>query len=124
VKTSKTKIKVKDSNGYVTEDQNMENVTDPPGLGNKQKSSQQVTTEEKPNGGYQKTIKTNETNAKGTNVSTTDETDVKVDENGNVTTTKTDEKTVDPKGLMNKQVTKKKVKMLNGKVVEEQMQIK
>jgi hypothetical protein len=125
-KSSETDVDVSvDSKGYVTKDETVKDVTDPKGLRNKKKIIERLTTKEKPNGGYEKTTKSTETDAQGTDVSSETKTNVEVNpDTGDVTTTSTAEKTVDPKGLMNKQVMKKKVKTINGKVVEEEVQTK
>lgn len=92
--------------------------TDPEGLMNEKKDDTKTVFEEKERGGYKQTTTTKHVNSDGTNVTLVTTTNVDVDKNGNVTTVAKSEKTVDPKGLMNKKTTTDETKMVNGKVVE------
>ncbi len=92
--------------------------TDPRGAMNEQQAKKETSIEEKPRGGYKETNEQKQTDAAGTNVTTKTTTDVDVDHAGNVTRTVKSEKTVDPKGLMNKETVTDEVKSVNGQVVD------
>lgn len=118
--TSESKVGVEvDSNGRAQKKVKTSAVTDPKGLMNKKEDNAESQIEEKPRGGYKLTVTRQHTDANGTNVLYKTITDVDVDEAGNVTTTATTEKTVDPKGLMNETTTKSTTKSINGRVVEQ-----
>jgi hypothetical protein len=72
----------------------------------------------KNNGGYESNVTSEEVNAAGTARTSEKSVDVDVDRNGNVVSTIDTEKTVDPKGLMNKKTTSTSTKAVNGKVIE------
>ena len=107
-----------DSNGLVKRKVKSTNSSDPSGLLNKKADNAESQVEEKPRGGFKQTTTRSHTDAEGTNISYKTVTDVDVDTSGNVTTTATTEKTVDPKGLMNETTSKDTTKSVNGTVVE------
>lgn len=108
-----------DTKGRVDKTVKVENSTDPKGLMNAKKDKSETHIEDKARGGYKQTTVRTSTDASGTDVTYKTTTDVDVDASGNVTTTATTEKTVDPKGLLNEKSSSTKVKSVNGKVVEE-----
>lgn len=108
-----------DSKGRVDKKVNVESTTDPKGLMNKKHTDAETKIEEKENGGYKQTTTRTHTDADGTNTTYETITDVDIDNKGNVKSTATTKKTVDPKGLMNEKTTKTTTKTVNGKVVEE-----
>ena len=108
-----------DSKGMHKETAKSETVTDAKGLGNAKKDTSKATYEDKSNGGYKQTKTDKHTDANGANVKTTTTTDVDVDSDKNATAVVKTEKTVDPKGLMNKKTTTTKAKAVNGTVVEQ-----
>lgn len=108
-----------DSKGKTSKTVKAETSTDPKGLGNKKADIAKTTYEDKDRGGYKQTTTRNHTDANGTSTTYVTTTDVDVDKDGNVTSTAKTEKTVDPKGLLNKKTTTSKTKAVNGKVVEE-----
>lgn len=103
-----------DSDGLGSRTTEKTAVTDPEGLFNKSKNTSKTEVERKDNGGYEKTTTEKSTNADGTNVTTEVNTDVDVNDDGSVKANTTTEKTVDPKGLMNKTTTTIKSKAVNG----------
>jgi len=114
-----------DSKGNVTRKYKTKSVEDPKGLMNKKTSTGEITYQDKDNGGYKKTVDEKSTNAAGTNYSHSSKTNVDVDAQGNVTTTKKTENTVDPKGFTNPSTTTTtSSKTVNGEVVEENKQVK
>ncbi len=118
--TSESKVDVDvDSDGKIDKTVKTESVTDPKGLMNKETDTAKTEIKEKERGGYVQTTVSKSTDADGTNVTIKATTDVDVDADGNVTTTAKSEKTVDPKGLMNKKTTSSMTKSVNGHVVEE-----
>jgi hypothetical protein len=117
-KTSKTKVDVDvDANGNVDKTVKKETVNDPKGMMNKTEENSETRIEEKDNGGYKQTTTRKHKDANGTSTTYKTVTDVNVNAAGNVTSTATTEKTVDPKGLMNETTTKSKTKAVNGKTV-------
>lgn len=108
-----------DSKGKTSKTVKAESVTDAKGLGNKKADAAKTTYEDKDRGGYKQTTTRKHADANGTDTTYVTTTDVDVDSDGNVTTTAKTEKTVDPKGLMNKKTTAAKTKTVNGKVVEQ-----
>jgi hypothetical protein len=77
--------------------------------------------EMKDNGGYEANRASTHVNANGTAHTMKKNVDVDVDGKGNVTATTNTKQTVDPKGLMNKQTTETKTKVVNGRVVEKEV---
>ena len=108
-----------DSKGQHKESAKAESSTDPKGLMNAKTDTTKASYKDKDNGGYKHTRTDKHTDAAGTDVKTTTTTDVDVDSSKNATATVKTEKTVDPKGLMNKKTTTTKAKAVNGVVTEE-----
>jgi len=127
-KLTEDEVKVKvDAEGFVKKTETVTQTTDPKGLGNKSENKSEVTEQEKANGGFSKTVKSKSTDSSGTTTIVDESENTVVDENGNVTATSSAKKTVDPKGLLNKKTVvdiKKKKKIVNGVVVEEEVQKK
>ncbi len=120
--TYKTKSEVDvdvDAAGRVDKKITTETVADPKGLMNKEKAVSETEFEEKERGGYTQTTIRKYKDANGTDVSLKTVTDVEIDKDGNVITTATTERTVNPEGLMNQTTTKSKTKSVNGKVIEQ-----
>jgi hypothetical protein len=112
-----------DNNGDKTTHVKKVTTVDPKGSNNEKKTVSDVTTQQKANGNYSKSVTNKNLNGGGTDVTTKSNTDVKVDPQGNVTKTTDTEKTVDPKtGLFSAQTTSTKTKTVNGQVVDEQKQ--
>jgi len=106
-----------DSNGKVTKTIKDEKVTDPDGMMNEKRNTTETKVKEKDRG-YERTTKSSNTDAEGTSVSTEAKQNVKVDAQGNVIETIKTEKSVDPKGLMNKSTSETETKKVNGQVVK------
>ncbi len=120
VKAADKKVDVDvDSDGTVTKTVKSKAVNDPKGLMNKQKHTSEMKTEKNADGTYVRKESDEKTDAAGTDMSVDSKTKVETDANGNVNTTTTLEKEVDPKGLFNSHTTETKIKMKNGKVVEQ-----
>lgn len=118
-RSSDSKVDVDvDSNGNVEKTIKSESTTDPKGMMNKKKDTSKTEIEEKANGGYKQTTVRKHTDANGTDTYYKTVTDVEVDNDGNVTSTATSEKTNDPKGWWNETKTTSKTKTVNGRVVE------
>ena len=119
VKTSDRDIDVDvDADGNVSKTVKTESVSDAKGLMNKQKSTNEVTTEKNADGSYKKEAVSTHSDADGTNIKTETDSKVDMDAHGNALTTTTVKKTVDPKGLMNATTETAKIKMKNGVVIE------
>lgn len=114
---SKVDVDVK-NDGRVSKTTKTETTTDAKGLMNEKKDVQKTKLEEKKDGGYKETATSTHTDAEGTNVKAKATTEVDVNAAGDVTKTQKVEKTVDPKGLMNKETTTTTTKEVNGNVVE------
>jgi len=108
-----------DSKGLTSKTSKSYSVSDPKGLMNKKTDNTKTTLQEKERGGYKQTTTSKHTDADGTNVTLVTITDVDVDTNGNVTAVAKTDKTVDPKGMMNKKTTSSMTRTVNGKVVDE-----
>ena len=118
--SSESKVDVDvDSRGRVDKTVKTVSITDPKGLMNKKKDTAETEIEEKAYGGYKQTTTRKQTDADGTDITYKTVTDVDIDSSGNVTTTATTEKTVNPKGLMNESKTTTKTKTVNGRVIEQ-----
>lgn len=107
-----------DSKGRVSEEIDSKSTMDPEGLGNKKESITKVESKEKAGGGYEETKIQKNTDAAGTNVTTKVEKEVEHKRDGTVVETTEVKKTVDPKGLMNKETTTIKTKKVDGVVTE------
>lgn len=107
-----------DSSGNTDKSVKTESVIDPNGLGNKKNNNSETKIEEKSNGGYKQTTMSKHKDSNGTDTYYKTVTDVDVDSAGNVTSTATSEKVVDPKGLWNETKSTSKTKTVNGVVTE------
>lgn len=107
-----------DSSGNVDKTVKNDSVVDPHGLGNKKNDNSETKIEEKSNGGYKQTTMSKHKDTNGTDTYYKTVTDVDVDNAGNVTSTVTSEKVVNPKGLWNETKSTSKTKTVNGTVTE------
>jgi hypothetical protein len=107
-----------DAHGNIDKTVKNETITSK-GLMNKKSDTDQTQYQEKERGGYTQTTTRKHKNSDGTDVTYKTVTDVDVDEDGDVTTKATTEKTVDPKGLFNEKTTKSVTKSVNGKIIQE-----
>lgn len=108
-----------DSKGLRKETVKADSSTDPKGLLNAKKDTTKASYKDKDNGGYKQTKTDRHSDAAGTDTKVETTTDVDVDANNNATAVVKTEKTVDPKGLLNKKTTTNKAKAVNGVVVEQ-----
>ena len=123
--TSDSTVKVDvDSKGRIDKTVTTDSSTDAKGVMNKKQDSSETQIEEKARGGYTQTTTNKHTDANGTDLTMKTMTNVDVDTDGKITTTATTEKTTDPKGLMNKEVSTTKSKSVNGKVIELNKKVK
>ncbi len=107
-----------DSKGRMEKTIKSQSTRDPKGLMNKRKNTSETQIEEKARGGYKQTTTRKAMDANGTNTTYKTVTNVDVDVDGNVTSTVTTDKVVDPKGLLNEKTTTTKTKSYNGREVE------
>ena len=119
----KVDVNVK-SDGNINKVSEVKSITDPKGILNQQSSDSRSRYIEKPNGGYEQVTTSKYTDNNGADVTLITTTIVDVEKNGNVKTTAKTEKTIDPKGLLNKTSSTSEVKILNGKVVESKSESK
>jgi hypothetical protein len=118
--SSKTKKNVDvDADGKTTSTMRSSSVEDPTGLRNKKIHTGELDYRDKDNGGYKKSVTSTDTDAAGSNTSTSQKTNVDVDAAGNKTITEESTRVIDPPGLMNKTQTVTKSKTVNGVVVED-----
>jgi len=106
------------SNGNVSKVSEIKSVTDPKGILNKQSNDSRSRYVEKENGGYEQVTTSKHTNSDGADVTLVTTTLVDVDADGNVKTTAKTERTIDPKGLLNKKTSTSEVKIINGEIVQ------
>lgn len=115
---AKTKLKV-DADGNSVREYKEEAVKDGKGWFNKQKESVKGEVKKDVDGNYQRQVEKRSINPDGANVKTDTKTKVEVDRHGNAETTTEIKKTTDPKGLFNSRTETSKVKMRNGRVIEQ-----